>query len=72
MANRAAMDDEKSLVKELLEALQIPETEHKRMAEEYAADLERDNASPGTYTIKACAVDTTVTSRSLEPGALLL
>lgn len=66
-ANRAAMDDEKSLVKELLEVLQIPETEHERMAEEYAAALERDNASSGTYTIKACADDTAATSRSLSP-----
>lgn len=52
------MANEKSLMKELLEVLQIPETEAERMAEEHAAAMERDNPPSGTYTIKACAADT--------------
>ncbi len=49
---------EKSLMKELLEILQIPETEAECMAEESAAEQERENASSHTHTIKACADDT--------------
>ena len=56
-ANAAEMASEKSLLKDFLEALQIPETEHERIAEEYAAAMERDNQLPGTHTIKACADD---------------
>ena len=48
---------EKSLMKELLEVLQIPETEAERMAEEMAAEEERKNAPSDTFTIKACACD---------------
>lgn len=55
--NAADMANEKSLVKELLEVLQIPETEAERMAEETAAEMERQGPSPGTFTIKACACD---------------
>ncbi|MGB9103505.1 MAG: hypothetical protein WCC59_01995 [Terriglobales bacterium] len=46
---------EKSLMKELLQVLQLPETEYERMAEEMAAEQERQNAPSDTYTIKACA-----------------
>ncbi len=57
IANSAVMDQEKSLMKELLEVLQIPETEAERLAEEMAAEEERKNGSSGAYTIKACADD---------------
>lgn len=57
IANSADIVQEKSWIKELLEALQLPETEYERLAEEYAAERERENAPPGTYTIKACAGD---------------
>ena len=46
---------EKSLMKELLEVLQIPETEYERMAEEMAVEQERLNNSSVTHTINACA-----------------
>jgi hypothetical protein len=49
------MANEKSLMKELLEVLQIPETEAERMAEEMAAEMERENSPTQTHTIKACA-----------------
>ncbi|MBZ5512275.1 MAG: hypothetical protein LAN70_14060 [Acidobacteriia bacterium] len=58
IANSADMAGEKSLMKELLEVLQIPETEAERMAEESAAEQERENPSSQTHTIKACACDT--------------
>ena len=53
IASAAAMAGEQSLLKELLEVLQIPETEAERIAEETAAEMERHQASPGRYTIKA-------------------
>ena len=65
-ANVADMASEKSLMKELLEAFQLPETEYERMAEEMAAAQERENAPPDTFTIKACADDGAC---SLEPHA---
>jgi hypothetical protein len=46
---------EKSLMKELLQVLQLPETEYERMAEEMAAERERENPPSQTHTIKACA-----------------
>ena len=58
IANSADTANEKSLMKELLEVLQIPETEAERMAEEMAAEEERENAPCDTFTIKACADDT--------------
>ena len=64
--NAAGMANDKSLMKEFLEVLQIPETEYERMAEESAAEMERENAPPDTFTIKACASD----ACSLEPKAL--
>jgi len=48
---------EKSLMKELLEVLQLPETEAERLAEEMAVEEERQNGSSDTLTIKACACD---------------
>jgi hypothetical protein len=54
-ANAAAMASEKPLIKELLEALQLPETEYERMAEEMAVEEERQKGSAVTHTIKACA-----------------
>jgi hypothetical protein len=57
IANSGDIAQEKSLMKELLEVLQIPETEAERMAEEHAAEMERENASSDTFTIKACACD---------------
>ena len=42
-------------MKELLEVLQLPETEAERMAEEMAAEQERQGPPPRTFTIKACA-----------------
>ena len=62
--NAADMVQEKSLMKELLEALQLPETEAERMAEEMAAERERENAPSDTLTIKACA-----SNRGQLPGA---
>jgi hypothetical protein len=55
MKNIADMAGEKSLMKELLEVLQIPETEAERLAEESAAEMERQGVPSGTFTIKACA-----------------
>jgi hypothetical protein len=55
ITNAADMAQEKSLMMELLEVLQLPETEAERMAEEMAAERERENAPSDTYTIKACA-----------------
>jgi hypothetical protein len=46
---------EKSLMKELLEVLQLPETEAERLAEEMAVEEERQKGSAVTHTIKACA-----------------
>jgi hypothetical protein len=46
---------EQSLIKELLEVLQIPETEAERMAEETAIEEERLKGSSGAHTIRACA-----------------
>jgi len=57
IAKSGDIAQEKSLMKELLEVLQIPETEAERLAEEHAAAMERDNAPSDTYTIKACASD---------------
>jgi hypothetical protein len=54
-ANAADMAQEKSLMKELLEVLQLPETEAERLAEEMAAEQERQNAPSDTFTIKAFA-----------------
>ncbi|MGB9103625.1 MAG: hypothetical protein WCC59_02605, partial [Terriglobales bacterium] len=48
---------EKSLMKELLEVLHLPETEYERLAEEMAVEEERQNGSSVTHTIKACASD---------------
>jgi hypothetical protein len=62
------MAHEKSLMKELLEVLQLPETEVERAAEEMAAEEERKNAPSGTFTIKACASN----ACSLEPAACRL
>ena len=64
--NTADMAHEKSLMKELLEVLQLPETEAERMAEEMAAEQERENSD--TFTIKACACDDAC---SPKPSALL-
>jgi len=57
IARFGEVEQEKSLLKELLEVMQIPETEAERLVEEHAAALERDNASSDTYSIKACAAD---------------
>jgi len=57
VTNSAGMANEKSLMKELLEVLQLPETEAERLAEETAAERERENSPSGTFTIKACACD---------------
>ena len=57
VTDSAANAKEESWVKELLEVLQIPETEAERIAEETAAEMERNNPPPGTFTIKACAGD---------------
>ena len=57
IAKSGDMEKEKSLMKELLEVLQIPETEAERIAEETAADMERKGLPPDTFTIKACADD---------------
>ena len=57
IAQSGDIAQEKSLMKELLEVLQLPETEAERMAEEMAAERERENAPPDTFTIKACAGD---------------
>jgi hypothetical protein len=53
--NAADMANEKSLMKEFLEVLQIPETEAERMAEEATAEEERKNPPSQTHTIKAVA-----------------
>ena len=66
LAKSGDMAQEKSLMKELLEALQLPETEYERMAEEMAAAQERQNGSSVTHTIKACADDDAC---SLKPEA---
>ncbi|MGA1999583.1 MAG: hypothetical protein ABSG52_06295 [Terriglobales bacterium] len=55
IANSGDIAHEKSLMKELLEVLQIPETEAERMAEEMAVEEERQKGSAVTHTIKACA-----------------
>jgi hypothetical protein len=57
VTNSANFAQEKSLMKELLEALHLPETEYERLAEEMAAERERENAPSDTFTIKACAGD---------------
>ena len=57
VANSAEQANEKSLMKDLLQVLQLPETEYERLAEESASEMERKNAPPDTFTIKACACD---------------
>jgi hypothetical protein len=57
VTNSADQADEKSLMKELLEVLQLPPTEAERLAEEHAAEMERQGSPPDTFTIKACACD---------------
>ncbi len=57
VTNSADMANEKSLIKDLLKVLQLPETEYERLAEESAAEMERQGPPPGTFTIKACASD---------------
>jgi hypothetical protein len=55
LANFGEIAQEKSLMKELLEVLQIPETEEERMAEESVAENDRLNARTSAFTIQACA-----------------
>ena len=68
LAKSGDIAQEKSLMKELLEVLQIPETEAERLAQEHAAEMERDNAPSDTYTIKACA-DYDLPTSCLRPPA---
>jgi hypothetical protein len=58
VTNSADQANEKSLIKDLLKVLQLPETEYERLAEESAAEMERQGPHPDTFTIKACACDT--------------
>ena len=55
IANSGDMAQEKSLMKEFLEVLHLPEAEAERLADEMAVEEERRNGSAVTHTIQACA-----------------
>jgi hypothetical protein len=55
IAQSGDLAQEKSLMKQFLAILQLPETEAERLAEEMAAEEERENPPSDTCSIKACA-----------------